>query len=137
MPLELVADRSAAPGTVDDGALRHIYESGIVGVAVWDNSGRISQANARFLEMVGYARHDLEAQRLDWQRLCGHAGAEVHCMPEQVAGVGNGVPIFRRYLRSDGTPVFLRVHSTSLGRGKTLTIVVDVARENDSAACRD
>lgn len=68
-----LGERRAEPGTLDEAALRRIYDSGIVGVALWDGAGRIMEANARFLEIFGYGRTDVAAGRLDWQRL----GAEL------------------------------------------------------------
>ena len=138
MQPEVVAQRRTVPASLDDGALRGIYESGIVGVAVWERTGRISQANQRFLDLMGYQRHELEAGRLDWQRLGRHGEQPLsQCMPERLAGVGNAVPIFNRYTRADGSPVFVRVHSTSLGSGKTLSIVVDVTEQRKAQDERD
>lgn len=48
--------------------LRPILELPIVGVVLWDASGRILDANDRFLEITGYTREDL-AKGLDVRRL--------------------------------------------------------------------
>src|SRR5208283_4665641 len=46
--------------------LRKFYESGLVGVIYWNMDGIITDANDKFLEMVGYSREDLVAGRIDW-----------------------------------------------------------------------
>jgi PAS domain-containing protein len=49
--------------------LRRFYESGLVGVIYWNMDGVITDANDKFLEMIGYSREDLEARRIDWVSL--------------------------------------------------------------------
>ena len=138
MQPEVANERRTAPGALDDAVLRRIYDSGIVGIAVWDGAGRINQANDRFLDLMGYPRQELEARNLDWQRLSGNGEPQPsQAMPQRCAGVGNSVPIFKRYVRSDGSPVFVRIHSTSLGSGKTLSIVVDVTEQRKAQDERD
>jgi len=131
-------ERRAAPRELDEAVLRRIYDSGIVGVAVWDGIGRILQANDRFLEIVGYTRAELDARQLDWQRLS--AGGEPQpwqAMPQQRSGSAYQ-PEFRRYVRPDGEPVYVRVHSTALGgNGKTLSIVVDATEQRKAQDERD
>ena len=131
-------ERRAAPRELDEAVLRRIYDSGIVGVAVWDGIGRILQANDRFLEIVGYSRAELDARQLDWQRLS--AGGEPQpwqAMPHQRSGSAYQ-PEFKRYVRSDGEPVYVRVHSTVLGgNGKTLSIVVDATEQRKAQDERD
>ena len=45
---------------------RRFYDAGLVGVAFWTIAGGITDANDRFLAMLGYTREDLEAGAIDW-----------------------------------------------------------------------
>ena len=49
--------------------LRRFYESGMLGVFYWDTAGHISDANDKFLEMIGYTRDELERGQIDWTRM--------------------------------------------------------------------
>ncbi|HTO78443.1 MAG TPA: PAS domain S-box protein, partial [Methylocystis sp.] len=49
--------------------LRAFYDAGLLGVMYWEANGEISEANDKFLEMLGYNRQDLVAGRLNWIEL--------------------------------------------------------------------
>ena len=49
--------------------LRRFYESGLLGVIYWKVNGQITDANDKFLEIVGYDREDLKAGRVDWTNI--------------------------------------------------------------------
>jgi PAS domain S-box-containing protein len=49
--------------------LRHFVESNIIGMVIFDRSGRIREANDAFLILLGYTREDLAAGRIDWHAL--------------------------------------------------------------------
>ena len=129
-------DRAPVP-VLDEAVLRRIYDSGIVGIAVWDGIGRIVQANDRFLEIVGYSRAEVAARRLDWQRLSGGGEPQPwQAMPQNRAGPT--APEFRRYVRADGEPLHLRIHSTPLNAGgNVLSIVVDATDQRRAQDERD
>jgi PAS domain S-box-containing protein len=84
--------------------LQYFYESGIIGVVFWNMDGCITDANDKFLEMVGYSRTDLLAGRIDWRRL---TPPEYRRLDEEsvrelkTAGI-NRNPIEREYIRKDG-----------------------------------
>lgn len=44
--------------------LLRIYDSGMIGIIYWTPDGRITDANHKFLNMVGYTREDLETGRI-------------------------------------------------------------------------
>lgn len=60
--------------------LRRFYEAGLVGMIYWNTDGRITEANDRFLEMVGYTRRELEDGQLDWQAMGSGKAAFDYCM---------------------------------------------------------
>ena len=136
-PMLVGMDSRAGLPSLEPGVLRRISDSGIVGVAVWGADGRIVQANDRFLEIVRHPRAEVDAGRLDWQRLSEDpAQAPGQAAPQQRDG--EAAPEFRRYLRSDGVPVFMRIHSTRLDdSGRTLSVVVDATEQRNAQDERD
>ena len=57
-----------------------LYDANIIGITFWDESGRLTEANGEFLDLVGYAREDLVAGEVRWDRITGRI--------ERIAGVG-------------------------------------------------
>ncbi len=49
--------------------LRAFYDSGLLGVIYWHADGAITEANDKFLEMLGYSREDLNAGAVDWIKI--------------------------------------------------------------------
>ncbi|MBN1207146.1 MAG: PAS domain S-box protein [Myxococcaceae bacterium] len=107
--------------------LRRLFESGLIGILVWERKGGILDANGKFLEMVGYSHDDLKAGRLDWavllppknegpgaraseELLTAHASSET----ELVRKDGTQVPVLRvgtffEGSRTEGVTFFLDI----------------------------
>jgi PAS domain S-box-containing protein len=124
--------RDVAPGSLGRLALESITLPGVVGFVLWDISGRIDDANDRFLEMTGYDRSDMSNGRLDWQVLTPEdvdAGDSAALESLKAHGIARSEK--REYVRRDGTRLFSRLHSTLLPEapGKVVSIVVDVSEE--------
>jgi PAS domain S-box-containing protein len=85
--------------------LRRFYESGLLGVVYWNMNGEITEANAKFLEMVGYRREDLEAGRIDWIKMTPpeYRHLDEASMKELQATGFNRVPFEKEFIRQDGT----------------------------------
>ena len=49
--------------------IRRLVEANIIGVFIGDFDGRIVKANDAFLQIVGYDREDLAADRINWKAL--------------------------------------------------------------------
>jgi PAS domain S-box-containing protein len=105
---------------------RRLSESGIIGVIVTDKSGALLEANETFLELLGYARADVEAHRLNWRALTppddkGHPGFAV-----QLQNDGVLAPWEKEYLRKDGTRVPVLVGVATLDDDRNITVVTDL-----------
>ncbi len=86
---------------------RRFYESGMLGVIFWNVDGMITDANDKFLEIVGYRREDLKAGRLNWSNMTPqeyHHLDEAAVKETQTSGV-NKVPFEKEYVRKDGSRV--------------------------------
>ena len=49
--------------------VRRLIDANIVGIFVWDPSGRLVDANEAFLRLTGYSRDELLSKRLGWTEL--------------------------------------------------------------------
>jgi PAS domain S-box-containing protein len=124
---------------IGQGQMCRIAESGVVGVVLWDLTGRIHEANTRFLEMVGYDAADVREGRLDWPRLTPPQWHERDAATiERLRREGIARAQEREYRRRDGTQLFVRQHSTILEDDSemALSIVVDVSEQKRAEAER-
>lgn len=96
---------------------RRLFESNVVGVFFADFSGRITDANDLFLQILGYTREDLLAGRicwdeiappefsyLDWQAMeqSQSIGVRVACENEFICKDGRQVPVLIRSALLEG-----------------------------------
>jgi len=89
-----------------DARFRRLVESNAQGVIFWNTKGEITEANDAFLDIVGYAREDLEAGLLDWAAMtpAEYAHLDVSSL-EELAETGISSPIEKEYFRKDGSRV--------------------------------
>lgn len=118
-----------------------LFESGIQGVIYWNMAGRITDANDRFLSMVGYDRADLAAGRVDWVQMTPpeYRHLDEHAM-EELRRTGVDTPYEKEYIRKDGTRVPILVGAAMLDdRGHDgVAFVLDIsARKRAEEALRD
>lgn len=116
--------------------LRRFYESGLLGVIYWNMDGEITEANDKFLEMVGYDRADLAAGRIDWARMTPpeyrHRDEE-SIWELRTFGV-NKVPFEKEYLRKDGSriPVIVAGAMLDEARFNGVAFVLDITARNQA-----
>ncbi len=96
--------------------LRRFYESGLLGVIYWNMNGEITDANDKFLEMVGYDRDDLAAGRIDWNRMTPpeYRHLDERSIAELKATGVNKEPLEKEYMRKDGLRVPILVAGAML-----------------------
>jgi len=87
--------------------LRAFYESGLVGVIYWKLGGQITDANDKFLDMVGYTREELAAGKIDWFKMTPpeYRHLDERCVAELKATGRNQSLFEKMYLRKDGTRI--------------------------------
>jgi len=110
--------------------LRRFYESGLVGVIYWNMHGEITDANNKFLEMVGYTRDDLIAGRIDWLNMTPpkYRHLDAASVEELKATGVNRTPFEKEYIRKDGTRLPILVAGAMLDdeRIDGVALVVDI-----------
>jgi PAS domain S-box-containing protein len=86
--------------------LRVFFESDMAGALYWKMDGQITEANDRFLGMVGFSRQDLKAGLLNWAQM---TPPEFHHLDERALAelweTGVETPYEKEFIRKDGTRV--------------------------------
>lgn len=111
--------------------LRRFYDSGLVGVIYWNTDGSVTDANDKFLSLVGYSRADLEAGRIDWQAMTPleFRHKDEAAIAELMKTGVNAEPIEKAYVRKDGQRVPVLAAAAMLDEDKThgVAFVLDIS----------
>jgi PAS domain S-box-containing protein len=85
-------------------------------VIYWNTRGQITEANDKFLEMVGYTRAELDAGQIDWLSMTPpeYRQLDEESIAELRANGVNRVPIEKEYIRKDGTRISIAVAGAML-----------------------
>lgn len=82
---------------------RRLVESNIVGITIVDSKGNILEANDAFLSLVGYAKEDLAAGRLQWATITSaEAQAQDAQAIEEALTTGVALPYEKVYMTKEG-----------------------------------
>ncbi len=122
---------------ISEARYRAFFNSGLIGVICWDIGGAITDANNRFLKMLGYNRHDLEAGRIDWREITPPEFQEIdQTVQESIRARGATQPFEKEYFRKDGTrlPVLLAAAALDETHRDGVAFVLDLSeRKKDEA----
>lgn len=127
-----VTERAAAEAALraSETKFRRLVESSLIGIAFFDSTGVIMDANDCLLTMVGRTRDELKAGRL---KNTDFAAAD---RQDRLEGALKGLrergispPTRREYLRSDGRRVPAMVGAVALGQNNFAAFVLDLTKE--------
>ncbi|BDV37188.1 PAS domain-containing sensor histidine kinase [Methylocystis bryophila] len=111
--------------------LRVFYDSGLVGVMCWNVDGSITEANDKFLEMLGYSREDLSDGRIDWIKITPpeFLPREQAAMAEVRASGATKEPFEQEYIRQNGErlPVLTAVSTLDGAGAKGVALALDIS----------
>ncbi len=115
---------------------RQISESGILSVAFFDLSGRVTDANEAFLKMIGYTREALLEGKVRWDRLTPPEWRERTAQAIQELKIqGRCTPYEKEYFRKDGTRFWGLFGGAMLNGGEEgVAFVVDIAERKRAEA---
>jgi PAS domain S-box-containing protein len=109
-----IEDRKRAEEALreSEARFRRLLSSDIIGVAFWNLSGEIREANDLFLETIGYTREDLCRGEIDWKKLTPpeYAAKDAKAIDELLA-TGTCTPFEKEYVRKDGERVTVSIGS--------------------------
>ena len=111
--------------------LRAFYDSGLLGVMYWSVNGAITEANDRFLEMLGYSREDLEAGRLNLIKITPpeFLAGDRAAMAEIRTSGATKRPSEKEYLRKNGEriPVLFASSALDAAGAKGVAFALDIS----------
>jgi PAS domain S-box-containing protein len=61
--------RTAEALRLSEAHLRRLVDANVMGIFFFDETGRVTQANQAFLELVGYSQHDLRSGAISWRAM--------------------------------------------------------------------
>lgn len=107
---------------------RQVSESGIVSLAFFDLSGRITDANDAFLKMIGYTREELLEGKVRWDQLTPPEWLErTQQAIQEFKTRGRCTPYEKEYFRKDGSRFWGRFVGALLEDGlEGVAFVVDI-----------
>ena len=107
-----------------------LYDANIIGITFWDESGRLTEANGEFLDLVGYAREDLVAGEVRWDRITGETGQSEPDLAAELRDTLELRPSLRPFVRKDGSTVTLLFSAAPQrgSRGKMVCFALDISR---------
>jgi PAS domain S-box-containing protein len=132
-------DRQRADAALreSEARIRRLVESNIIGIFFWDMSGHISEANAAFLDLVGYSREELLAGHVEWTAMTPPEwrAADLRAADE-LSRRGTCTAYEKEYIVKDGRRVPVLVGAALLeGSGDTgVAFVLDLGERRRAEA---
>lgn len=109
---------------------RGVVESNMVGTFFWNVDGRITSANNRLLEMIGYTHEDLASGQLYWKALTPpeFTEADAIAINEVIATGIVKIPYEKEFVRKDGTRIPILITGAILdpNRHEGVSHVLDI-----------
>ena len=126
--------REALVRKESDARFQRLLRSSIIGAIQGDFSGRLTDANDAFLEMLGYSRAELEAGALRWDKLTPPEWRErTEAAAEHVRAFGSAPPYQKEYFRKDGTRLPIEIGLVLLeGTNTVIGFVLDRTEQKNA-----
>ena len=127
------AARAEAEMALRESEARHrrLYDAGLFGVIFWNMDGQITDANDKFLAMVGYSRDELAAGQIDWVSMTSPEQRYLDeiSIAEIKATGANRVPFEKDYIRKDGSRLPIMIAGATMDEQRTrgVAFIVDIS----------
>jgi PAS domain S-box-containing protein len=118
---------------------RSFVESNIVGVVILDED-RLIEANAAFLNMLGFTLEDIRERRVTWRDITPPESLELSERAfQELRTNGTVAPFEKEYLRKDGGRVWVTLGAAMLGDGESrwMCFVLDISERKRAASDRE
>jgi PAS domain S-box-containing protein len=121
--------------------IRRLVDANIIGIIIWDLSGRILEANDAFLRIVGYDREDIVSRRLLWTDLTPPEwrDRDQRQLVPELKMTGSLQPFEKEFFRKDGSrvPVLIGVATSEDDMYQGVAFVLDLTeRKRTTEALR-
>ena len=111
--------------------LRVFFQSDMVGTIYWTMDGGITDANDKFLQMVGYTKEDVRAGRVQWQQMTPpeYSPLDEFAMQE-LRDRGVDTPYEKEFIRKDGKriPIIIGAAMLDERRYEGVAFVLDISQ---------
>ncbi|MFV0387646.1 MAG: response regulator [Pyrinomonadaceae bacterium] len=105
--------------------LRKLFDSSLVGLAITHLDGEISEANDKFLSMLGLTREEFEAEHFNWRELTPPGYEEIEDFAIlQCKNQGFATPFEKEYFRKDGSTIPILLAIAGLTEDELFTVFV-------------
>jgi PAS domain S-box-containing protein len=115
--------------------LRRLADANIIGITIGDIHGHVLEANDAFLDLIGYARGELESGKVDWMELTPQEYRHLdQSAMKEMQQTGKHAPFEKEFVRKDGTCVCVLVGTAYLGGANELTVgfILDLTRRKSA-----
>ncbi|HIK14168.1 MAG TPA: PAS domain S-box protein [Leptolyngbyaceae cyanobacterium M33_DOE_097] len=112
-----------------------LAESNIIGMLVADLDGGILEANANFLQTVGYTQKELQAGDLHWRKMTPSESLESSERAiQELRATGVCTPFEKEYFRKDGSRVPVLHGAVMIGTATMTGFVLDLSERKQVEA---
>lgn len=129
-----ITDRKLAEKALSESEsrFRRIYESNMIGISYWDHSGKITNANQAYLEMIGYSLQDIKTRNILWTKITPpEYSNRDQAAVEDIERKGICTPYEKEYIRKDGSRIPVLIGGAALEGEKHLgiTFAIDTSHQ--------
>jgi PAS domain S-box-containing protein len=118
--------------------IRRLVDANIIGIFIFSLSGMLLEANAAFLDLVGYNRNELERGQLNWKDLTPADWLDIDFQMHEPVLRSTGVlaPIEKEYFRKDGSrvPVLVGAAMFSPASNEGVAFILDLSESKRTEA---
>ncbi|MFB2878237.1 ATP-binding protein [Floridanema aerugineum] len=111
---------------------RGVFESNIMGIFFWDNTGKILDVNEKFCRMTGYSREELIAEKIYYHNITPLEYQELEAEKlECLQKTGSCAPFAKEYICKNGKrlPILLAVAYLPGSRDRGVAFVLDISEQ--------
>jgi len=109
---------------------RRVFDSNIVGIMFTDFSGYVTEANDYLLEMLGYSRADLEANRINWLNITPseYIQQDLDAI-KYIKANGSIKSVEKAYYHKDGHLIYILVSAAKLSEqdDQCICLIIDIS----------
>ena len=115
---------------------RHILEHAPLGISISDMSGRFTQVNQAFCEIIGYRQEELQSMVIDDITYPEDRNNKKQRLRDLLSGGEKAIKYEQRYVRKDGQQIWIQI-SVSIERGLDqaplyfISMVEDISRRKE------
>lgn len=119
---------------------RDVFESNMIGMIFWDAEGNISDANSRFLYIVGYTEEEVLSGKVRWKDMTPKEYTHLDDIAlKELSEKGVCSPFEKEYIRKDGSrvPILLGAAVASGFKDRGVCFVLDISESKKIETERD